>query len=871
MSDLLRWWLATELIGLAALPYAFRLFCFLPDRGIAFARPLGLLLVGYTLWLGGFAGLPPDGGTAALLLAALTAGGLWLAGRDRRTLLSALRARGRYIILTEALFLLAFVGYALLRAYSPDIAGTEKPFESAFFQAVLQSPRFTPRDPWYSGEAMSYYYFGYVLLGVVTHLTATAPAVAFNLGLALTGALTAVAAYGLVYNLTRLRGRVRPATALLVALLGPLCLLLVSNFEGVFELLSLHGVSADWFYQAIAIHGLDGPQSSHAWYPTSHWWWWRATRLGSDWNVEEFPFFSFLLGDLHAHVMVLPYSLLMLAGSLHLLIRPGFARDAASAEPDGSAGEERRALVVNEESAPDGGESESLAAAVPEEPSSLPPLSWRYLRDHPWPALTLALCAGALYVTNAWDFPTALVLLGLLILARNVASGARLHVRMLLNTISLLLPIAALAVLLYLPFYIGFAATPTELRATEVLHGETFIGREAVATPPFQFFVFWGPLLFPTLSYLIWRVRSLRPWRLDPALFALGLAVGIVPLLVWAAAVSGANGLDGLRLELQARGHLVLTWFALVPFVIMAALVLFGEVFLAEERTVQPSRLFLAAAILTGYLLILFPELFFIIDIVVLSRHNTVFKFYYSAWLLLSVGGAAGVIDLVSSWRRRERRSVDGDSGWTIRRTAGVVGRSAWVGGGLILLALALIYPVTSTLARMDEWSGPPTLNGLAGLRRYQPEEYAAARWLQENARGQPVLLEAAGPEYSLGARVSGRTGLPTVVGWVHHEWQERGVLPPVEARVQDVKTLYTSSDANVVRALLARYDIRFIYLAEYERQLYGGNAGEALARISTLVFQNGPVAIYAAPPVSTPTGGDCRPQTGMLGACLQR
>jgi uncharacterized membrane protein len=183
--DAVSWWLAAALIGVAALPYSYRFFRFLPDRGIAFARPLGLLLVGYVLWLGAFAGaLPNTGGTAVLLVAVLATGGVWLAGRDRSSLLPDLRARLWYIAAVEGTFLLCFAGAALLRAYAPDIDGTEKPFESAFFQAVLRSDTFGPRDPWYGGEPMSYYYYGYVLLGVITQIARTAPEVAFNLGLA---------------------------------------------------------------------------------------------------------------------------------------------------------------------------------------------------------------------------------------------------------------------------------------------------------------------------------------------------------------------------------------------------------------------------------------------------------------------------------------------------------------------------------------------------------------------------------------------------------------------------------------------------------------------------------------------------------------
>ena len=50
------WWLAATAVGLVAMPIALWVFRNLPGRGYAFARPLGLLLVGYLFWLGGTAG-----------------------------------------------------------------------------------------------------------------------------------------------------------------------------------------------------------------------------------------------------------------------------------------------------------------------------------------------------------------------------------------------------------------------------------------------------------------------------------------------------------------------------------------------------------------------------------------------------------------------------------------------------------------------------------------------------------------------------------------------------------------------------------------------------------------------------------------------
>jgi YYY domain-containing protein len=837
VADTLQWWLAAELMGAAALPYAFRYFRVLPDRGIAFARPLALLLSGYVLWLAAFTGwLPNRDGTAALVIASLAAGGVWLAARDWSGFVAELRARRWYILTVEVVFLVFFVGFAVLRAYEPDINGTEKPFESAFFQGVLRTETFGPRDPWYGGEPMSYYYFGYVLLAVITHVTQTAPEVAFNLGLALTGGMAAAGAFGLAYNLLAARGRVHRRTAILGALLAPLLLLVVSNFEGVFEMAAIHGVDSPRFYHAIAIENLTGPKVSTEWYPTEHWWWWRATRLGSGWNVEEFPFFSFLLGDLHAHVMVLPYSLLMLAGIFQL-----WRFDQ--------------------------------------------PLDARFLRRHPWIVAGLALVAGGLYVTNAWDFPTALVVLGLITLARNYAGARSFSVRPLLDSAVVLAPVAVLAVLFYLPFYIGFTATPTELKVTQLLYTE--VDRHAAATPPFQFFVFWGPMLFPALSYLVWRFVHLRPWRLDPSLVTLALAAGLMPLCIWAIAIASGHGLANLRAELDARGHLSITLLFLIPFVILAALVLLGEVFRGDGVPVSGANVFLAAAMLVAFLLILFPEFFFIIDIVVLSRHNTVFKFYYTAWLLLSVSGGVGVVELLSPRVRREAltprppllmlgEGVTNSTEAVVLTPSPSIGRGGrgvralplgvralWLTAALALLALALVYPVAGTMARTRGFTGEPTLDGLAGLRRSRSDldkaEYAAAMWLRANVEGMPVVLEATGGDYSQGGRVAARTGLPTVVGWINHEWQERGALPPVEARVKDVATLYTTDDAALARRLIARYGVRYIYVGGFERERYGPNAGDTLARIARPVYQNPGVAIYAIEPAAR----ESSPQAG--------
>jgi hypothetical protein len=224
MIEVLRFWLVIQLFALAALPLAWRLFGALPSRGYALAKPLGLLLVTYVLWMGGSLGLLRNSAGGILAsLALVAAASLWLgrtglrrpaealdrnsdasdtadrspftarlssepASQGHRSPLTAwLRANWRMILLTEVFFLAAMALWAFVRSYSPEIttAGGEKWMELTFLNGILRSERFPPLDPWLAGFAISYYYFGYVMLAALTQLSGLAPSVAFNVGLGL--------------------------------------------------------------------------------------------------------------------------------------------------------------------------------------------------------------------------------------------------------------------------------------------------------------------------------------------------------------------------------------------------------------------------------------------------------------------------------------------------------------------------------------------------------------------------------------------------------------------------------------------------------------------------------------------------------------
>ena len=325
MIETLIWWSAIQLVGLVAFPITFAFFQRLPDRGYTFAKPLGLVLLGYILWIGATIGLFPNGrGAVILILAVLALVSFIVASRRWREMGEFLSRRWAYVLFVEGLFASALIIAAFLRSYISEIAWTEKPMDIAFLTAVTRADSFPAQDPWLAGGSVPLYHFGHVMVGALTMFTGLRTGVTFNLGLALIGALSAIAIFGLVYNL--LIGRGRPRAAVVFGMVAVGLLLALTNMEGLFELMARHGVGNARFYEFVGIDGLEGPTDCNAnagdcseWYPTAWWFWWRATRIATQWDWREFPFFTFLLGDLHAHLISIPFVLMAMAIALNTL------------------------------------------------------------------------------------------------------------------------------------------------------------------------------------------------------------------------------------------------------------------------------------------------------------------------------------------------------------------------------------------------------------------------------------------------------------------------------------------------------------------------------------------------------------------------
>jgi len=387
------------------------------------------------------------------------------------------------------------------------------------------------------------------------------------------------------------------------------------------------------------------------------------------------------------------------------------------------------------------------------------------------------------------------------------------------------IPLVAVAALLFLPFYLDFSS-----QAGGIL---PYTGP---GTRPLLFLVVIGLPFLLGASFLFKQLGGI--WRFTkadaPALLIV-LALALFPFLLWAVLMlslslfAGGAGLDaGLDLgRIAMRTLFVLPGLAVVCLAGFSAL---QRIKAGRERmTVFPLLLVTVAV----YLL-MGAELYFVVDGFG-NRMNTVFKVYYQAWLLLALAGAYGIYYWQAHSSLRNTAFRLAPHGWTVVVALAIIA-SLYYPLGAVLERTGLLYP--------GESLADNTLDGLAFVKDADPDEYAAIAWLRsQDSRG--IMVEAVGDDYSSYGRVSGSTGIPTILGWKGHELQWRGGSQLFEGREENVAEIYQSPNPSRVRALLEQYDVQYVYAGRREQISYGVNQLGGFPDLLKTVFQQGNVTIY--------------------------
>ena len=164
--------------------------------------------------------------------------------------------------------------------------------------------------------------------------------------------------------------------------------------------------------------------------------------------------------------------------------------------------------------------------------------------------------------------------------------------------------------------------------------------------------------------------------------------------------------------------------------------------------------------------------------------------------------------------------------------------------GTLVMLTIVFIYPYFSVMSYYGDLKTYKGLNGTNYLKDKYPDDAKAIAWLNTHIQGQPVVLEAQGDSYTDYARVSANTGLPTVLGWTVHEWLWRGTYDIPAPRIDEVKTMYESTDITKTKNLLKKYNVQYVFIGTLEREKY--NVNETLfMEVGKIVYQSGTTKLY--------------------------
>jgi YYY domain-containing protein len=252
---------------------------------------------------------------------------------NRETIAGEIQQNWKKILVIEAVGVTFFLAFLLVRLGNPDLwhpyKGGEKPMDFSYLNAVLKSTTFPPYDPWFAGGYINYYYYGFVVVGMPIKALGIDPAVAYNLTLAMLFSLFALVSFSI--GSTLFNAVLKPSVdekdfsfigGIATAFMG----LVIGNF-GTIQMIFNGLIRLGGGFEDMAIHerfmalskGIELKLQGNPWpfYPGD--WYWIPSRMIPEEPITEFPFFTFLYADLHAHMIAMPITLLVVAWCISLL------------------------------------------------------------------------------------------------------------------------------------------------------------------------------------------------------------------------------------------------------------------------------------------------------------------------------------------------------------------------------------------------------------------------------------------------------------------------------------------------------------------------------------------------------------------------
>lgn len=248
-----------------------------------------------------------------------------------------------------------------------------------------------------------------------------------------------------------------------------------------------------------------------------------------------------------------------------------------------------------------------------------------------------------------------------------------------------------------------------------------------------------------------------------------------------------------------------------------------------KMRKLDPGKTLILLCVLSGFLLVIIPNIFYIKDCWG-NPFNSFYKFYYQAWIFLSLGAAGLSFTL---WGQKKLKD------WRIKEFVLFI-------PFIILFILTLGASILAVYQRIEEGKGINRfdLDSFSYFKRWNKYEYSALEWIQKNTPPESIILENGLGDYWFFARVSALTGRPTILGWPFHEYCWRGNQEEINQRTQDVEEIFSSFNLEVVKSLLRKYNTEYIFIGSKEKEKYSPEQLEKFKQVGSVVFQNQEVTI---------------------------
>ncbi|MGD9580110.1 MAG: DUF2298 domain-containing protein [Vampirovibrionia bacterium] len=278
--DVFKWYFAIQILSVIGFILGYNLLSSLKFHGFSISKSFGIFIIGLITWFicnEKLTILPYTSQTLYVIILILCGFTIYTYLQNKEEINKFITTNYKYLISIEIAFLIFFLIFVLLRTYTPNIEGTEKPLEFVVINSILNGQYFPQQDCWLAGEKLNYYYFGQYLFSNITKLSLIKSSIAFNL--------------------------INPTI---------LALIIISSFEFIYELTN----KIKWGILAAFMTGLMGNLEpiteiiKYGWKSESFSWWASGHIIPN--SFPEFPYWSYLHSDVHAHFLVHPFTILFL-------------------------------------------------------------------------------------------------------------------------------------------------------------------------------------------------------------------------------------------------------------------------------------------------------------------------------------------------------------------------------------------------------------------------------------------------------------------------------------------------------------------------------------------------------------------------------